>query len=36
MNAVRFPEPVDTSTCHVGFRCVVRVKPEKSETSAGA
>jgi len=22
--AARFPEPVDTSTCHVGFRCVVR------------
>jgi formylglycine-generating enzyme required for sulfatase activity len=20
----RFPQPVDTSTCHVGFRCVVR------------
>ena len=26
--AARFPEPVDTSTCHVGFRCVARVKPE--------
>jgi formylglycine-generating enzyme required for sulfatase activity len=24
--AARFPEPVDTSTCHVGFRCVVRDK----------
>ena len=24
--AARFPEPVDTSTCHVGFRCVVRVR----------
>jgi formylglycine-generating enzyme len=23
--AARFPEPVDTSTCHVGFRCVHRV-----------
>jgi sulfatase modifying factor 1 len=22
--ASRFPEPVDTSTCHIGFRCVVR------------
>jgi sulfatase modifying factor 1 len=22
--AARFPEPVDTSACHVGFRCVVR------------
>jgi formylglycine-generating enzyme required for sulfatase activity len=26
--AARFPEPVDTSTCHVGFRCVMRVTPE--------
>jgi formylglycine-generating enzyme required for sulfatase activity len=25
--AARFPEPVDTSTCHVGFRCVVRAAP---------
>jgi len=23
--AARFPEPVDTSTCHVGFRCLARV-----------
>jgi sulfatase modifying factor 1 len=23
--AARHPEPVDTSTCHVGFRCVSRV-----------
>lgn len=23
--AARFPEPVDTSTCHVGFRCVTRL-----------
>ena len=22
--AARFPEPVDTSTCHLGFRCIVR------------
>jgi len=22
--AARFPEPVDTSTCHIGFRCIVR------------
>ena len=21
--AARFPEPIDTSTCHVGFRCIV-------------
>jgi len=26
--AARFPEPVDTSTCHVGFRCIVRVLSE--------
>jgi formylglycine-generating enzyme len=26
--AARFPEPVDTSTCHVGFRCIARPKPE--------
>jgi formylglycine-generating enzyme required for sulfatase activity len=25
--AARFPEPVDTSTGHVGFRCIVRVPP---------
>ena len=25
--AARFPEPIDTSACHVGFRCVVRVPP---------
>jgi sulfatase modifying factor 1 len=23
--AARYPEPIDTSTCHVGFRCLVRV-----------
>jgi formylglycine-generating enzyme required for sulfatase activity len=23
--AARFPEPIDTSTSHVGFRCVVRL-----------
>lgn len=27
--AARFPQPVDTSTSHVGFRCIVRVPPEK-------
>ena len=26
--AARFPEPIDTSTCHLGFRCIVR--PESS------
>jgi formylglycine-generating enzyme required for sulfatase activity len=25
--AARFPEPIDTSTCHVGFRCIVRPAP---------
>jgi len=25
--AARFPEPIDTSTCHVGFRCIIREKP---------
>ena len=25
--AARFPEPIDTSTCHVGFRCIVRAAP---------
>jgi sulfatase modifying factor 1 len=24
--AARFPEPIDTSTCHVGFRCIVRAE----------
>ena len=22
--AARFPEPIDTSTCHLGFRCILR------------
>ena len=25
--AARYPEPIDTSTCHVGFRCISRVRP---------
>ncbi len=25
--AARFPEPIDTSTCHLGFRCIVRPRP---------
>jgi formylglycine-generating enzyme len=29
--AARFPEPIDTSTCHLGFRCVVR--PEKAASA---
>jgi formylglycine-generating enzyme required for sulfatase activity len=28
--AARFPEPVDTSTNHVGFRCIVRVPQESA------
>lgn len=27
--AARHAEPIDTSTCHVGFRCVVRMSPEQ-------
>ncbi len=27
--AARYPQPVDTSTSHVGFRCIVRVPPAK-------
>jgi formylglycine-generating enzyme len=27
--AARYPEPIDTSTCHVSFRCIVRV-PQSS------
>jgi formylglycine-generating enzyme required for sulfatase activity len=26
--AARHPEPVDTSTCHVGFRCIKRVRSQ--------
>jgi sulfatase modifying factor 1 len=26
--AARFPEPIDTSTCHLGFRCVIRPTPQ--------
>jgi formylglycine-generating enzyme required for sulfatase activity len=29
--AARFPQPIDTSTCHVGFRCIVRVTPQDAE-----
>jgi formylglycine-generating enzyme required for sulfatase activity len=25
--AARMAQPIDTSTCHLGFRCIVRVKP---------
>jgi formylglycine-generating enzyme required for sulfatase activity len=26
--AARFPEPIDTSACHLGFRCIVRAGPD--------
>jgi sulfatase modifying factor 1 len=26
--AARYPQPLDTSTCHVGFRCIVRGAPD--------
>ena len=26
--AARFPEPIDTSACHVGFRCIARKRPD--------
>jgi len=29
--AARFPEPIDTSTCHVGFRCIARTGAPGSE-----
>jgi len=25
--SARMPQPIDTSTCHLGFRCIVRVAP---------
>jgi formylglycine-generating enzyme len=31
--AARFPEPVDTSTCHVGFRCIVRAERATDATA---
>ncbi len=29
--AARFPQTIDTSSCHIGFRCVKRVKPPSLE-----
>ena len=29
--AARFPEPIDTSTCHLGFRCIARVDARHGE-----
>jgi len=33
--AARFPEPVDSSTCHVGFRCIVRRTNEEDPLDFG-
>ena len=27
--AARMAQPIDTSTCHLGFRCIVRMKSQK-------
>jgi sulfatase modifying factor 1 len=32
--AARFPEPIDTSTCHVSFRCIVRPTATRSASDA--
>ena len=34
--AARFPEPVDTSTCHVGFRCIIRPAADRAPSDAPA
>ena len=31
--AARFPEPIDTSTCHLGFRCIVRSRREEPDAA---
>ncbi len=28
--AARMPQPIDTSTCHLGFRCITRVTPSEA------
>jgi formylglycine-generating enzyme required for sulfatase activity len=33
--AARFPEPVDTSTCHLGFRCIVRPAAQSAAAAPG-
>jgi formylglycine-generating enzyme required for sulfatase activity len=33
--AARFPEPIDTSTCHLGFRCIVRPPPPGAAADDG-
>jgi formylglycine-generating enzyme required for sulfatase activity len=32
--AARFPQPIATSTCHVGFRCVVRVPSAENRNAS--
>jgi formylglycine-generating enzyme required for sulfatase activity len=34
--AARTPESIDTSTSHIGFRCVVRVASPATEATVGA
>ena len=34
--AARYPQPIDTSTSHVGFRCMVRPSPGSTSCSADA
>jgi formylglycine-generating enzyme required for sulfatase activity len=31
--AARYPQPIDTSTCHVGFRCIIRPRQDASRAS---
>ncbi len=33
--AARYPQPIDTSTCHVGFRCVLRRQDRLSPETKG-
>lgn len=33
--AARFPQPIDTSTCHVGFRCIVRQRADDDGQARG-
>lgn len=32
--SARHPQPIDTSTCHVGFRCVIREAPQRRAVKA--
>jgi formylglycine-generating enzyme required for sulfatase activity len=33
--AARMAQPIDTSTCHLGFRCIVRVNPAGQPLTGG-